>query len=113
MVLVAVGDLCFSCLPDDRDDPFGDSRSTGTPFFALYPDWHAHVYDHPHVYDFPRTERKRELLRRWHEQYGLLRVFGRVRRVWKVWRRSTRVDPVGRRQRARAAYCQVERMAGN
>jgi hypothetical protein len=45
------------------------------PYFALYPDYHVHIYD------VQGTGRQRELLARWRACYARLGLFARCRRA--------------------------------
>jgi hypothetical protein len=54
------------------------------PYFWLYPERHAHVWD------FDENQAHERSLKRWRDAYGRLTVAGRVHRRWKKrhrWRR--------------------------
>jgi len=61
------------------------------PYFALFPDRHAHIWD------FRGTHRQRELLARWRAMYRQLGLRGRIARAIKKrhkrtrWQRSARL----------------------
>ena len=61
--------------------PLGILALLSMPYFLVFPDRHAHIYD------FKATSRQRELLSRWRSGYRRLGVGGRLARSLKLWRR--------------------------
>jgi hypothetical protein len=69
--------------------PLGLVALFSIPYFALYPDRHAHRYD------FEGTAQQRARVERWRAGYGRLGLWGRVARAFKVARRRSRLTHRG------------------
>ena len=65
--------------------PLGLLALLSVPYFRVFPDHHAHLYD------FNGTPRQRELLTRWRAGYKRLGITGRFARCLKVRKRKKRL----------------------
>jgi hypothetical protein len=63
--------------------PLGIAALISIPYFALYPDRHAHLYD------FEGTAQQRARLASWRAGYARLSVWGRLKRAIKLARRRS------------------------
>lgn len=64
--------------------PLGLLALLSIPYFLIFPDRHAHIYD------FEGNERQKQLLKKWRIKYRKLTICQRVDRGYTLWCRQRR-----------------------